>query len=245
MKILGISGGSKNGANDSMCRTALLEAQKQGAQIEFIRLLDLDLKHCTGCIACVKSIFSGKGNRCVLKDDFDWLLDKMMDADGIVFAIPIFEKCASGLFHTIMDRFGPRMSRSHNVIATQMAQEQGTTPVDPRFIQDRVVSYMGIGGSDWTTQVQCDFAIHALTPKWTVIDNEAFQWSLGIMQDESKVERARQIGFNLAQAAKDIENAKYQGDSGVCPHCHSRSFFIKAANTAICGICGLEGRLKL
>lgn len=69
MKILGISGGNKNGANDCMCKEALLAAKEQGAEIEFVRLMDLDIKHCTGCKACVMSLFSGRGNMCVLKDD--------------------------------------------------------------------------------------------------------------------------------------------------------------------------------
>ena len=38
MKILGISGGTKNGANDCMCKEALLAAKEQGAEIEFVRL---------------------------------------------------------------------------------------------------------------------------------------------------------------------------------------------------------------
>ena len=90
MKILGISGGRKDGNNDAMCKEALMAAKEMGAEVEFIRLIDLDIKHCTGCTACVSSLMSGKGNMCVLKDDFDWLLDKMLDADGIIFANPIF-----------------------------------------------------------------------------------------------------------------------------------------------------------
>ena len=83
MKILGISGGTLNGANDSLCKEALMAAQEAGAEIEFINLNTLDLKPCTGCKACVMGLFSGKGNACVLKDDMQWLIDKMLDADGI------------------------------------------------------------------------------------------------------------------------------------------------------------------
>lgn len=242
MKILGISGGTRNGANDCMCKEALLAAKAEGAEIEFIRLTDLNIQHCTGCKACVMALFSGRGNMCVLKDDFDWLLDKMMDADGILFSIPIFEKCAMGLFHTIMDRFGPRMGRAHNIIATKIAAEGGKA-IDPRYLKDRVVSYMAIGGSDWTTQVQCDFALHGMIDMWKVIDNEAFQWSLGIMADKKKVARAHEIGVNLAKAAADIEHAQYQGNQGVCPHCHSRNFFINGDGSVVCGICGIVGKL--
>lgn len=246
MKILGLSAGTKNGSNDAMCKEALMGAQEMGAEIEFIRLLDLDIKHCTGCIACVKALMSGRGNLCAIKDDFNWLLDKMLDADGIVVADPIFEKGAAGIFRTITDRFGPRMDRGNNIIATKIAEATGGKAPDPRILKDKVISYMAIGGSDWGTRVQCDHAMQALTPMWKVIDNECFQWSKSIIMEDEKLARARQIGRNIAEAAKDIENAQYQGEEGVCPHCHSNNFFLSKDNThAICCLCGIEGDIVI
>ena len=54
-----------------MCKEALMGAKDQGAEIEFINMQHLHIEHCTGCIACVKALFSGRGNLCVLKDDFN------------------------------------------------------------------------------------------------------------------------------------------------------------------------------
>lgn len=48
MKILGLSFGTKNGNNDTMCRVALEAAQKMGAEIEFIHVFDWDIKFCSG-----------------------------------------------------------------------------------------------------------------------------------------------------------------------------------------------------
>jgi len=246
MKILGISFGSRNGNNDAMCKQALMAAKENGADIEFINMQNLHIEHCTGCIACVQGIFSGKGNFCALKDDFGWLLDKMLDADGIVIAVPIFEKGATGLFRTITDRFGPRMDRGSNTIGAMIAKEHDGKEIDPRILQDRVISYMCIGGSDWATRVQCDTAMQALTPMWKVIDNEYFMWSKGIMMDDKKLARATRIGKNIAEAAADIENAQYQGEEGVCPHCHCRNFFLDNSSTkAICCLCGIEGELQI
>ena len=246
MKIIGISGGTKNGNNDSMCKEALMGAKEIGAEIEFIRLMDLDIKHCTGCTACVGALFSGKGNMCVLKDDFDWLLDKMLDADGIVFALPIFEKGVPGIFQTITDRFGPRMDRGNNVIATKNAQKNGGKVPDPRVLKDKVISYMGIGGSDWTTKFQCGAAMQALTPGWKVINNEVFPWSSGIILDDERIAVAHKIGATIANAAKDIEKASYKGEEGVCPHCHCRNFYLDRESThAICELCGIEGNIKI
>lgn len=242
MKILGISGGMRNGSNDGMCIEALMGAKEMGAEVEFIQLQNLHIEHCTGCTACVQSVLGGRGGKCVLKDDFDWLLDKMLDADGIVFSTPIFEKGATGLFHTITDRFGPRMDRGNNIIGTKIAEETGGTAPDPRILKDKVISFMSVGGSDWVTRTQCDAGMLALTPMWKVIDNEVFPWALSILVEDERVARAHQIGRNIAEAAKNIEHAQYQGDAGVCPHCHSRNFHLQDGK-AICCLCGLEGEI--
>lgn len=246
MKVLGISFGTKNGTNDSVCMEALMGAQEAGAEVEFIRMSTLNIKHCTGCCACVKTLLSGKGNMCVLKDDFEWLLDKMLDADGIIVTDPIFEEGASGLFHTIMDRFGPRMDRGNNMIGTKVAEETGGKAPDPRVLKEKVISYMGVGGSDWGTRVQCEHAMQALTPMWKVIDNAWFPWAKEIIMDEERLAKVREIGVHLADAAKDMEHASYQGEDGLCPHCHNRLFYLDNQSAkAICGLCGMVGEVEI
>ena len=49
MKILGVSLGTKNGNNDTMCRVALEAAKEMGAEIEFIHLMDWNIDYCSGC----------------------------------------------------------------------------------------------------------------------------------------------------------------------------------------------------
>ena len=81
---------------------------------------------------------------------------------------------------------------------------------------------------------------------WKIIDNDKFQWSKTILMDDAALARAHQIGINLANAAKDIEHATWQGPEGVCPHCHTNNFYIEPGTThAICGLCGMEGELEV
>ncbi len=248
MKILGVSLGTKNGANDAMCKEALIAAQEMGAEVSFIHLHDWDLQYCTGCVACSRGLVMGKGNICTRRDEFDELRSIMLDADGILIVDPIFEKGASALFHTLMDRFGPRMDRGMNVVATKIAEENpNAKPVDPRLLKDKVISFIGIGGSDWATAIEYDHTMLALSPAWKIIDNEKFAWSKNIIMEDEKVERVREIGRNLAAAAADYEKAEWKGDAGICPHCHSKNFYFGEgdSNKATCMTCGLEGTMEV
>lgn len=251
-KIVGVSFGTKNGNNDSICKEALMGAQDAGCEVEFIRAQDLDIKHCTGCITCVKMLMTGRGNMCIHKDDFDWLAWKLFTADGIIMCDPIFETGATGLFHTVMDRFGPRMDTGNNFIAKQIAErniaegKKGVIPPAFVFHTGIPVSYIGIGGSDWGTHIESDHAIQSMTPAWKVIHNEWIPWSKKALMDDEVVARAHKIGYDTAEAAKDPEHAEYKGRKGVCPHCNCNDFYLyPGENRAVCAVCGLQGRIVL
>jgi len=245
MKILAISGGTRNGSNDAMAREVLMGAKEQCAEIEFIRLHDLEIKPCTGCISCVNSLMTGGGGDCVLKDDFNWLDNKILDADGVVFVMPIFEKGSPGIMHVLQDRLcGPGHDIGTNFVAGKIAKDMGKPGPDPRKSKKKVVSFISIGGSDWNTRVSTDMNLAAMTASWIVIDDEIFPWSKSIVLNDESVARCHQIGANIARAAADMDHAKYSGDPGVCPLCHSRNFFLDKGGTAICEVCGMIGNLE-
>jgi len=161
-----------------------------------------------------------------------------------LFSVPIFEKGAAGIFRTLVDRFGPRMDIGNNIVAKKIASENNGTEPDPRIFKKKAISYIGIGGSDWVTRIQCDFEMLSMIPMWTTINNEVFSWSKNIIMEDEKVKRVHEIGKNLAEAVKNIEKAEYRGDMGLCPHCHSRNFYINNDGTASCCLCGIEGKLE-
>ena len=245
MKILGVSFGTKNGNNDTMCRIGLEAAKEAGAEVEFIHLQDWDIKHCTGCCACSVGLVMGKGNVCTLKDDFaEFWNNHVLQADGILFVDPIFESGCSGLFKTVMDRVGPSHDVAMNIVGDHISKEAGGPGVNPLFLVPKVTSYVGIGGSDWGERAEADHAMVSMSPAWKVIDNDRFQWCKDVIMQEDKVERMKQIGRNLAEAAKDIENAKWQGTPGVCPHCQGNEFYIyPGTKDVVCDLCGLHGTL--
>ena len=143
MKILGVSLGTKNGNNDTMCRVALEEAQKMGAEIEFIHLFDWDIQTCSGCVACSRALVTGKGMVCTRKDDFAALYEKMIEADGLLFVDPIYESGASGLFHIITDRMGPGHDTGLVYGANMQMKAAGKEGLPDRIFQQKACSFVG------------------------------------------------------------------------------------------------------
>lgn len=57
-----------------------------------------------------------------------------------------------------MDRFGPRADRGNNVIGTKVAEATGGKIPDSRMLNDKVISFMGIGvltGDEFSVNMLC------------------------------------------------------------------------------------------
>ncbi len=257
MKILGVSLGTKNGNNDTMCRVALETAKEMGAEIEFIHLLDWDIKYCSGCVACSRGLVMGKGMICSQRDDYKAFYEKLIEADGVLMVDPIFESGASGLYHVITDRMGPGHDTGMLKMLDGKLKEQGKEGLNPRYFKQKAMSFVGIGGSDWAVRCETDHAMLALSPGWKIVNNEYFSWCKDVIMQDDKIERMKVIAKNLVEAAQyiidndiQIEGSEdlslWKGTEGACPHCQGNAFYIfPGTNHCVCEYCGLEGRLNL
>ena len=85
IKTLGISTSPRNhGNSDLLLREALSGAESAGAKTEYIHLSDYDIAPCIECNACYS-----RGD-CKIQDDFQQLLEKILDTDRLIFATPVF-----------------------------------------------------------------------------------------------------------------------------------------------------------
>lgn len=94
---------SPKGYTMQMVKTFEEELQKISPDIkmEYIHLINEDLKHCLGCCRCL----AFGGHKCPVKDDAPKILKKMQNADAIVFAAPGYSQMVPGLYKNFMDRF--------------------------------------------------------------------------------------------------------------------------------------------
>lgn len=70
-------------------------------RFEYLYLIDYKLNYCIGCSICLRK----GGHNCPLKDDNEIILNKMLEADGIIFASPGYAGRVSGMFKNFIDRF--------------------------------------------------------------------------------------------------------------------------------------------
>lgn len=75
----------KGGNSDLLCEQFMKGAVEAGHQVEKIFLRDKKINYCVGCGLCVDN----KGI-CSQKDDMYQVAQKMIDADVIVMATPVY-----------------------------------------------------------------------------------------------------------------------------------------------------------
>ncbi len=97
--VLGISGSPHRHGNTEILLDRFLEgAQAAGASVEKVILKDLDYTPCRGCNACHKD-----GN-CIVKDAAPPLFDRMMAADCVAVASPIYSMGITAQLKGFIDR---------------------------------------------------------------------------------------------------------------------------------------------
>ncbi|MGN1329253.1 MAG: flavodoxin family protein [Eubacterium sp.] len=92
----------KNGNSDILCDRFAQGATQSGNKVEKIFLASKSIGYCRGCGACNST------HKCVQKDDMAEILDKMVTADVIVLATPVYFYSMDGQMKTFIDRTVPR-----------------------------------------------------------------------------------------------------------------------------------------
>lgn len=99
MKCLGILAGPRKGHATDRLMDAVLDGVKAvGGDVEKVSVYDYDIKPCTGCSVCQD------GKDCVINDDMHIILEKMENADIVVFGSPAYWANVTSEAKKFMDR---------------------------------------------------------------------------------------------------------------------------------------------
>ena len=98
-KVVVISTSLRPGSNShALAEQFARGAEATGHQVEFISLRGKDIKFCVGCLSCQTT------GACVFKDDVPAIMERVLEADVVCWATPIYYYEMSGQMKTLIDR---------------------------------------------------------------------------------------------------------------------------------------------
>lgn len=163
--------------------------QKNGIETE---IFQVGSKSVRGCIGCGKCRESGK---CIFDDIVNEAIDKIKDADGVIFGSPVYYASANGTMISFLDRLFYAASQ-------HLAYKPGAVVVSARragttATYDELNKYLGISNM-----------LIVPAPYWNMVHGNTAD---EVKQDKEGLYIMRQIGENMTWMLKMLENAKANG----------------------------------
>jgi len=183
VKAVGIVGSPRQGGNTEILTAHCLKAMaEEGLDTELIRLAGLDIRGCNACGYC----FENDG--CSIEDDLQPIFAKMLAADAIIVASPVYFGSATALVKGLLERTG-YMSRR------RFAGKVG----GPLVVARRA-------GQNFTfAELLFWFHINQIINPGSTYWNMAFGREKGeVEKDEEGMKTAWNFGKNVARVAKKM-----------------------------------------
>lgn len=177
--ILILSGSPRKGGNsDLLCDAFAKGARDAGHTVEKIRLAEKNIPYCTGCGICNQT------RQCVLKDDMAQILHKMVSADVIVLATPVYFYSMNGLMKNLIDRLVPRYTELSNkdfylIIAAADSNK--------KKMQKTIDGFLGLI-NDCLNNAAVKGIVYGLGA-----------WAIGDIQDKPAMQDAYQMGYAISE----------------------------------------------
>lgn len=102
MKVVAFNGSARKKGNTYHALQTVLEVlNNEGIETELIQLADKEISHCLGCYKC-----AGKKKCMTHNDELNDLVDKMVEADGILLGTPTYFANIASKMKALVDRAG-------------------------------------------------------------------------------------------------------------------------------------------
>ena len=195
MKVVALNGSPRKGGNTEVC-LKLVEAElnKQGIEMEIIQVGNKPKP----CMACYNCLETGSGH-CIIDDEVNTWIDKMVEADGIILASPVYYGGIAGGMKCFLDRaFLSAGSKLHHKVGAA------------------VVTLRRSGGLETYQQLNA----YMNTMEMVIATSDYWQAAHGlnpgeVMEDTEGVEVMQKLGRNMAWLLKLIEYGRGTVDAPV------------------------------
>ena len=135
-KVIIISCSVRGGSNsEALAKECERGAAAAGNDVELVSLKGKNIRFCTGCLTCQS------GRPCVLKDDVPEIMEKVKNAEVVIFATPIYYYEMSGQMKTLLDRLNPLFPMEYSFRELYMI---ATAAEDGDYVYEK--AYNGLQG---------------------------------------------------------------------------------------------------
>ncbi len=224
MKVLGLVGSARKlGNTEILVKESISPLLEQGHTASLIRLTDLTVKACTGCMKCVF-----RGEKCPIDDDMAFLIDAVRDCDVLIAGAPTYLLGPSGIIKTVTDRFFSTIGSERSQFQKKRAVTIAVAGV--KGWEGFALSQLNILPLSLGFRLLGSIIIHAPGPGEVLLDREA-------------VKKAHLLGSRLLQNDQDGA-ISLREDSPHCPVCSGSIFRIITRERLECPCCAIQGILK-
>lgn len=192
MKVLLINGSPKsNGCTYTALNEIAKELENEKIETEIFHIGNKPIRGCIGCGSCKTN------NKCVFNDDIvNEGIEKVKEADGIIFGSPVHYAAASGAITSFLDRlfyaYGGKFLAHKPGAAIVSCRRGGSTAAFEQLNKYFTISNMPIVSSQYWNMV------HGSTPE-------------EVKQDLEGMQTMRILGKNMAWLLKSIQAGKEAG----------------------------------
>ena len=192
MKVLLINGSPKlKGCTYTALNEIAKELEAENIETEIFHIGNQPIRGCIGCGGCKSN------NRCVFNDDtVNKAIEKVKEADGIIFGSPVHYAAASGSLTSFLDRlfyaYGGKFLAYKPGAAIVSCRRGGSTAAFDQLNKYFTISNMPIVSSQYWNMV------HGNTPD-------------EVRQDLEGMQIMRTLGRNMAWLLKSINIGKKAG----------------------------------
>ncbi len=198
--VVGIVGSPrKSGNTDFLMRRVLEIIAGEGFTTEIIPLAGKSVGPCQGCDSCKTT------GECAIKDDFQGIFEKMLNAQGIILGSPVHNFTVTPLIIALKTR-ASRMSHS-----TKDPKTYYSSSALAQKIGGAIVTARRAGGVESIAELNNFFLCNEMFIVGSRYPNVAFAYDKGdVAKDSEGVDNIDRFARNFAWLLKRVASSEFQ-----------------------------------
>ena len=225
-KLLGIVASYRKQGNGEIVAKAVARELGPEWDLSLVRLPKLDIAPCKGCYVCLIP-----GQQCTIKDDVEWLFQRLDEADAVIFTAPNYILGPVGMVKMLTDRALQAAPHTDNFHGTRTAVALTMGKEDYRGYADTALASQVAGLGLDVTALETFYCTHpgeaALSPDF----------------HEKILCLARSLTPQATSPETPMMEALSEDHPDRCPRCFSDLFRVRPHGLE-CAVCKAEATVN-